>query len=73
MSELGTVATEKGSILAAAMALIAIGTQRLSAGDYTLGALLIAVGLFCLFGREYLKLHHWHLGTTAWRGKNVGG
>lgn len=64
------VLVEKGSVLTAAMLLISLGVQRLHAGDYTLGMLMIALGIFCLMMREHFKFHRWHE-TSSWRGKVV--
>jgi len=65
----GRTVTEKGLLLSAAITLITLGVGLLEDGDIFTGALLIALGLICLFAREALKFHRWHASYSYWRGR----
>lgn len=63
------VAAEKGTILGAALLLIATGANYAAQLKYIEGMTLIATGILLIYIREHLKFHRWGHMVTLWRGQ----
>lgn len=65
------VEAEKGTMLGAALLLIATGANFVAQLRYIEGMTLVATGILLIYIREHLKFHRWGHMTSSWRGKTT--
>ncbi|MBA7664766.1 hypothetical protein ES703_72829 [subsurface metagenome] len=61
------VAAEKGTILGAALLLIATGANYVAQLRYIEGMTLVVTGILLIYIREHLKFHRWGPDNACWR------